>query len=154
MWKDKLEKIKIKFETDYGDSFNNPATDNEISKLKNSFLKKFGLELPTQYLEFLKYMNGVEFDGFIIFSIDKDILDNDTNQQVEGIINFNEILYENEFNKDYIFLADSDISWYVYNVKDKNFNILDKPSGELMETYEDFYSMLDNVLEEYILNNL
>lgn len=154
MWKEKLEKIKMKFEKDYGDSFNNSATDNEISKLKNSFLKKFGLELSTQYLEFLKYMNGIEFDGFIIFSIDKDIIDNNTNQQVEGIINFNEILYENEFNKDYIFLADSDISWYVYNIKNKNFNILDKPSGELMETYEDFYSMLDNVLEEYILNNL
>lgn len=154
MWKEKLEKIKIKFEKDYGDSFNNSATDNEISKLKNSFLKKFGLELPTQYLEFLKYMNGIEFDGFIIFSIDKDIIDNNTNQQVEGIINFNEILYENEFNKDYIFLADSDISWYVYNIKNKNFNILDKPSGELIETYNDFYSMLDNVLEEYILNNL
>ena len=154
MWKEKLEKIKMKFEKDYGDSFNNSATDNEISKLKNSFFKKFGLELPTQYLEFLKYMNGIEFDGFIIFSIDKDIIDNNTNQQVEGIINFNEILYENEFNKDYIFLADSDISWYVYNIKDKNFNILDKPSGELMETYNDFYSMLDNILEEYILNNL
>lgn len=154
MWKEKLEKIKMKFEKDYGDSFNNSATDNEISKLKNSFLKKFGLELPTQYLEFLKYMNGIEFDGFIIFSIDKDIIDNNTNQQVEGIINFNEILYENEFNKDYIFLADSDISWYVYNIKNKNFNILDKPSGELIETYNDFYSMLDNVLEEYILNNL
>lgn len=154
MWKDKLEKIKTKFERDYGDSFNTPASDNEIYKLKNSFLKKFGLELPTQYLEFLKYMNGIEFDGFIIFSIDKDMLDNDTNQQVEGIIDFNEILYENKFNRDYIFLADSDISWYVYNIKNKNFNILDKPSGELMETYNDFYSMLDNILEEYILNNL
>ena len=154
MWKDKLEKIKIEFENYFGFVFNNPASDNEIFKLKNSFFKKFGLELPTQYLEFLKYMNGIEFDGFIILSVDENLLDNGINQEVGGIIDFNEILYENEFNKDYIFLADRDISWYVYNIKDKNFNILDKPSGELMETYNDFYSMLDNVLEEYILNNL
>ena len=154
MWKDKLEKIKTEFEKDFGFIFNNPASDNEISKLEINFLEKFKVKLPSQYLEFLKYINGIEFDGFIIFSIDKDMLDNDINQQVKGIIDFNEILYENEFNKDYIFLADRDINWYVYNIKDENFNILDKPSGELMETYNDFYSMLDKVLKEYIENNL
>lgn len=70
---------------------------------------------------------------------------NGINQKVEGIIDFNEILYENEFNKEYIFLVSRDISWYVYNIKDKNFNILDKTSGELMETYNDFYFMFDNI---------
>ena len=43
-----------------------------------------------------------------------------------------------------IFFGDSDIAWYCYNVSKKSFVELDKPSGELMETFCDFDTMLES----------
>ncbi|MNI77424.1 hypothetical protein D3C73_1337150 [compost metagenome] len=43
-----------------------------------------------------------------------------------------------------VFFGDSDIAWYCYNLSKKSFVELDKPSGELMETFPDFDAMLES----------
>ena len=38
------------------------------------------------------------------------------NQSINGMIENNKIWYENEWQKKYLFLGESDISWYVYDL--------------------------------------
>ena len=45
-----------------------------------------------------------------------------------------------------MFFGDSNMSWYCYNINDKVYVELDKPSGELEQQFSNFNDMIDNAL--------
>ncbi|MCC3356785.1 YrhA family protein [Bacillus sp. REN16] len=53
-------------------------------------------------------------------------------------IEVNEIWRENEWENNYLFFLDSNISWYCFDIDNNVFLELDKPSGEIMEEYKSF----------------
>lgn len=73
--------------------------------------------MPYDYFEFLKNFNGIEFNGFIMYGVDKDLLSIKPSSNINGLIQFNNIFYENKHQKKYIFLGESNISLYVYDIK-------------------------------------
>ena len=75
------------------------------------------MEIPQQYLDVLSRINGIEFNGFILYGVDQYLLKHEMKQPVYGLLEFNHIWYENEKQKEYLFLGESNISWYVYQYK-------------------------------------
>ena len=51
---------------------NKGLTGNEASLLKTEFYEKFGLELPEEYLSFLKRVNGYDYDLITFYGYDSD----------------------------------------------------------------------------------
>jgi len=51
------------------------------------------------------------------------------------------------WQKQYVFFGDSDSGWYCFDLCNKIYVELDKPSGALMTTYSDFNSMLVDALK-------
>lgn len=149
MWRDKLQEIKKENEK-YNDYTNAGATDNEIKKFLNEAQLKLGYTLPEEYLNFLKETNGVEFNGVIMYGIDQELLEHQMNSEVDGFIDLNEIWNEVDEKKQYIYFADKDISWYCYDLFNKKYVELDKPSGEHVKDYSDFYLMLDEILRSML----
>ncbi|WP_397334186.1 YrhA family protein [Paenibacillus macerans] len=74
--------------------------------------------------------------------------DENTNHKVTGYIETNEIWYENEHQKAYMFFGDGNISWYCYDIKRDIYVELDKPSGSLVQEFQGFYHMIDYALSE------
>lgn len=150
MWEQLFLKIKDKREK-RGRKLNNPASEEQIEILKKIVKEEFNQVLPEQYVNFLKSINGIEFNGFIFYGVDSSLLDVENNQTVYGYVDTNKIWYENEHQKQYMFFGESNISWYCFDLLNGVYVELDNPSGTLMQTYIDFNSMLEKALEDSLL---
>lgn len=49
------------------------------------------------------------------------------------------------------FFGDSDTAWYCFDSDEKIYYELDKPSGTIMDSFQDFNSMISNALETSLL---
>ncbi|HDX9655165.1 MULTISPECIES: YrhA family protein [Bacillus] len=146
MWREKISHIS-KIREKRNRKLNLPINEKELSKFRKSVVEKFGEDvLPQQYYEFLQTVNGIEFNGLIIYGIDQSFLDFKPINQVDSFFDANEIWESIKDEEELIFFGDSDIAWYCYNVSKKKFVELDKPSGEHMETFCDFDTMLKSAL--------
>jgi len=150
MWEQQILEIRNKREK-RGKALNSPASNEQIEILIKTAKKEFNHILPEQYINFLKAINGLEFNGFIFYGIDNNLLEVDTNQRVIGYVDSNEIWYDNEDQKQYMFFGDSNISWYCFDLSKEVYVELDKPSGTLMHTYNDFNEMLEKALNDSLL---
>ncbi|MED2324762.1 YrhA family protein, partial [Bacillus thuringiensis] len=113
--------------------------------------ESFNIDLPNEYEEFLRIVNGFEFDGLIIYGVDPSLLETERDETVYGLLENNKIWYENEWQQEYLFLGDSDIAWFCKNISEGTYLELDKPSGTVMETYNDFNTMLEEALKPTLL---
>lgn len=72
------------------------------------------------------------------------MLDNSIN----GLIEYNKIWYENEWQKKYIFIGESNISWYVYDFAECKYVELDNPSGRENEVFSSLEYMVEKILSD------
>ena len=150
MWKTKLEEIK-NLNSRFGERINDGATDEDIKILLENIEDRDIKEALEPYLSFLKVVNGLEFNGYILYGIDSNLLSYTTKQQINGIIDNNEVWNDLEWETKYLFLGDSSMSWYVYDVEAGKYFELDKPSGDVMESYDSLDAMLTKVLEDAVM---
>lgn len=104
-----------------------------------------------RYIIFLSVINGLDYNGLVLYGIDENLVDKKNNQRVMGYIDTNEIWYENDEQKVYMFFGDSNMSWYCYNIKKDIYVELDKPSGELEQEFSGFADMIENALENSLV---
>ena len=147
MWKEKLQEI-VEEKNLYGEKINFGATTEEIKLFFKETKTVLNVELPNDYLKILEVVNGIEFNGFILYGIDQNLLNVKQNQNINGLIECNEIWYENEWQKKYIFLGESNISSYVYNLLEHKYCELDNPSGEEVEVFSNLESMIEKILND------
>lgn len=140
-----------KIEKSFNDKLNTPATDSEVQKLRERMKESYNVDLPSEYEEFLKTVNGLDFNGLVLYGVDSYLLDTERDESICGLIETNEIWYENEFQKEYLFFGDSNIAWFCKSLSDGTYLELDKPSGTVMNTYNDFNTMLEEALKITLL---
>ena len=145
MWEIYLQQIREEKEL-YDEEINSGASEKEIYELVTTAKEKWNMEIPQQYLDVLSRINGIEFNGFILYGIDEYLLDSEINQSIYGLLESNQIWYENEEQKKYLFLGESNISWYVYEHKSNSFIELDNPSGTESLKFNNFYEMFNKLL--------
>ncbi|MFF2241581.1 YrhA family protein [Bacillus thuringiensis] len=150
MWKNLILEIE-KIEKSFNDKLNTPVTDSEVKKLRERMKKNFNVDLPSEYEEFLKTVNGLDFNGLVLYGVDSYLLDTERDESICGLIETNEIWYENEFQKEYLFFGNSNIAWFCKNISEGTYLELDKPSGTVMNTYNDFNTMLEEALKITLL---
>ncbi|MCB7159969.1 YrhA family protein [Bacillus subtilis] len=147
MWINLLEEIR-KTEAKYGDELNSPVTDQEIRNFEEAVLGKFPVnEIPSGYKKFLQTVNGLDFNGLVIYGLDQELLREENDEEVYGFIETNEQWHENDEQKKYLFFGDSDTAWYCLDVIQNEYLELDKPSGTLMNKFNDFNAMLADALK-------
>ena len=155
MWKEKLETIKKEMEL-YQEKTNFGIGDEKILvRFQREVRKEFGYELPIDYLDFFRYINGFEYNGFeyngfeyngfVLYQIDEHLIkDTPIHQHVDGFIDTNQIWYETEANKEYIFIGDSNISFGVYSFREKMYYELDKPvTDNIINKFENINELLE-----------
>lgn len=150
MWEDNLKKI-IDEKKMYEEEVNLGASKEEISKLIAEVRQKLNVEIPKEYLDVISKVNGIEFNGFILYGVDKYLIEHEINQSIYGLVDSNQIWYENKEQKEYLFLGESNISWYVYKYKDECFIELDNPSGREINKFNSFYEMFNKILEDALM---
>ena len=61
-----LDMVKMK-KHEFCEELPDSADDNEIERLSKEFFKVYNIDIPREYVEFLRQCNGVEFNGCIIY---------------------------------------------------------------------------------------
>ena len=95
MWEIYLQQIREEKEL-YDEEINSGASEKEIYELVTTAKEKWNMEIPQQYLDVLSRINGIEFNGFILYGVDQYLLEHEMKQLVYGLLEFNHIWYENE----------------------------------------------------------
>lgn len=147
MWKDKLKEI-IQEKKIYGEKVNIGATEEEIAIFFKEAKTELNVDLPNDYASILELVNGLEFNGFILYGIDQTLSCKQPNQSINGLIEYNKIWYENEWQKKYIFMGESNISWYVYDFVECKYVELDNPSGRENEAFPSLECMIEKMLSD------
>lgn len=147
MWKEKYSQI-CSLNQMFGVKMNGGASKSEIEIFMEFVSNELKTTVPKSYLDVLEVVNGMEFNGFIIYGIDGDLLMEKPLQYINGFVENNKIWYENEWQRKYLFLGDSNISWYVYDKDLLKYQELSKPSGGILNTFEDIESLLDKLMED------
>ena len=147
MWKDKLQEI-IQEKKIYGEKVNIGATEEEIEIFFKEAKAELPVDFPNDYANILELVNGLEFNGFILYGIDQILLSKQPNQRIYGLIEYNKIWYENEWQKKYVFIGESNISWYVYDFTECKYVELDNPSGRENEVFSSLEYMVEKILSD------
>lgn len=149
MWQQAVEEV-FKMQKMFGDMINPGISMTEAACLKNLCKDKFGFSLPEEYCEVLRCFNGIEFNGYVLYSADADVLREEPQQTIAGVLEMNDTWHENGEFKKYLFLGESSLSWYVYEPERNAFLELDLPSGEVEKEYMNFDEMFSEMLKECI----
>lgn len=134
----------------YGFLLNNGVDSNDVLLFNNAVSEKFQYSLPSEYLDFLMIMNGFDFNGAIIYGVDIELVNVNPNHEISGFMSYNETWYENEWLRQYIFFGEGEMNWYVFNLSNNQFQLLDKPSGSLIEVFSTFNALIDYIFEEVL----
>lgn len=139
--RDRLMKIE-KTVAQYQDSILNDLTNEQMDRVRKWFEDNLETNDISEFIKLMSIANGFEFNGFILYSLDPD----SDNEFLEA----NEVWHENHNFKKYIFFADSDISWYCFDMETKIFCELDKPTGDEVCRFNDYRSMMISALDNVI----
>jgi hypothetical protein len=133
----KIEEDERKYEESIFNK-NGKANDKEINNFKKWILKHCENEF-SEYNDFAKIINGLNYNGLFLYSLNK--------KSEYNIYKSNEEWWnDNEDIQEYIFFGDDDISWYCKNKNDGKYYILDKPDGSIMNEYGTFDEIIIKAL--------
>lgn len=107
--------------------------DEEAYPTCGPFAPSEDLALPEAYGDVLAVVNGLEWDGHILYG---HVADRDFATDKEGydLLLMNAIWHDVN-PTDFLYLGDSDMSWWGYDRQSQSYQELDKPSGELVTSF-------------------
>lgn len=145
MWKTTLKNIREEQER-YGEKINEGISINDELSIKSE-LKKLGSEdFLNDYEQVLLEINGLDYNGYVLYGLHLKNFKQD--QRIYNIIEMNAIWHDNSDLQPYIFLGESNLSWYVFDTGSYQYLELDNPSGEIIETFETLNALLNKMLDE------
>ncbi len=140
--KEKINRIK-EIENQFNQDFPKPIEESKIEEFKEIFLDFFKIEVDEEFLDFLKICDGLDFNGFQIYSS----YNHTIKKVLYGIFENNELWYEVPDFKKYVFFAESGQDLFVFNKESKKYELLDRYCGDLIKTYNSFNNMLLYILK-------
>jgi len=142
MWTENYKKV-CELRELFGESTNAGTSDNEIMDFACGIEDALGKELPDELQKVYRITMGIEFNGHIFYGIDSKYLAETPVQKVHGLIEMNLTWYEgSESFEKFLFIAEHDLSWFVYDSEKKEYLELDIPSVSIVATYPDIDDML------------
>ncbi|GFH43438.1 SMI1/KNR4 family protein [Lactococcus hodotermopsidis] len=144
-WEKQLDKVH-EFQRIIGYGIQSGISSDNFEKFSLRIRQELEKILPPELKYFFEKTNGVGFGGVLLYEC------NEGNRRTDLVEN-NLDWYTNDELRKYLILGDGNISWYVYLPDEKKYQILDKPSGELMEEFEDVNDFLEGVFNEMSLED-
>lgn len=112
----------------------------EADYFHNWCLRLWGrMPIDSAYVKILSQIDGFEMDGLLLYSLDR--------QKDENIYDNNEIWWEVDEDREYLYLGEDDLSWYCVQIATNKPCLLDKPSGTMISVYDSFEELLLEALD-------
>ena len=132
-----MKEILETLDSDHSAMICKPATDPDIEQCQKD-LEEMALEpLPDDYIDFLKTTNGFAWNGIEFFSTYR-VTDPDSRYTLMDLVSMNDEFNELYELDDYVYLGRADDDYYVFDIENENYHILELSSRESMEEFETF----------------
>jgi hypothetical protein len=142
---DKYLDFAIRFSTERGlDLVGPPLSEAGIEDLRQRARSKLSAEIPDPYLEFLRRIDGIEWNGLYVYAgteRDEDVLP-------EEFVDYNLAMRNCEEDLNFLIFATSGISQFVQNLSESRFQTLGLGTYDVVEEHESFDDMLAAAFEE------
>ena len=148
-----IARIAAESKADYNSEIQPPATEEALQRLFQRTRAELGADLPASYLNFLRLTDGLIWDGLFIYSSEKTPVVGEPNEFMHPFVDTNLIWRSHEPHKKFLFFGDGDISLYVYNLEKDCYEILDRPSETVIQTFSSFDEMLTEALRHRLHDN-
>lgn len=119
-----------------------PCNPQKLIQLKEQVENQLNCTLPDGYIEFLSITNGLNWNGLQIFASETMPIVGYTDGKIPGFVDMNLLYRENEDCLDLLFFGESGIDSYVYCISAKQYQILDRVSLSLTETFDSFEMLI------------
>ncbi|MEG0314960.1 MAG: YrhA family protein [Erysipelotrichaceae bacterium] len=101
-----------------------------------------GLSLAEEYTDIIAEIDCFDFNGLAFYSINECSENN--------VYESNEIYWENENLRKYLFVGEDSISWYGIAIDSGEYYILDKPSGSVISEHFTFEELFSSALSSVL----
>ena len=139
-----IEKIKS-VAADWKEVLEPPATTSEIKIFADKIRSLYSMELPVDYLQFLEIINGLEFNGLIIYGTKNSELDPDGSPL--DLIEMNEVMRDS-LRADMVVFGENSTGIIVYDNTEKQFQYRDRIGIDRIEPYSSFEEILKIEIEK------
>lgn len=124
---------------------NKPLTNEDIAEFQKYANSQLGFFLPFNYAEMLKMVNGYENNGKVIYAADSSFILNKNPKKISGYIVNNFYKLVNHPDKNYLYIGESYISFYIFDRDQCHYACIDKTTFQKTKIYTNFYELLQEV---------
>jgi len=118
---------------------NSTISSSSIINLQQQLAINKKGSLPEDFVKFLYFYNGINYNGGVICGIYN-------HGNLQDILTINEQI-KHPLHKDLSFIGYDDFDYLAYNQKHKVYQIIDKSDLEVLEEYSDFSSAAQHILK-------
>ena len=122
-----------------------PCTAQELKALRKDVKAKYGSVLPPEYEELLSLMNGIDYNGTVIFAAATTPYAGLPGEFIEGLVDANEIRREKA--EHLLIFGESGMEMYAQDLKTRQFVVADDVSLDVYERYGSFGELMVAALE-------
>jgi hypothetical protein len=126
-----------------------PATVEQIKTVFRRAREELGCDLPVEYADFLRRMNGLSSNGLVIYSSEETAIAGYTDRFIDGLVEANLAWRENPDHMPFVFFGEGDISRYVLNCQNSRYQVLDYQTDTLIEQVPSFDQLLFLALRDH-----
>lgn len=127
-----------------------PCNEQQIERLRELARTELGDELPDAYLDFLRFTNGLDWNGVNFFAAETTPARGPRPGTIEGFVPANLGYRDVEEMRDFLVFGSSGMELYVYDKKNRVYLVQDSVSMDTYETYADFGSLMTEVLGSHL----
>jgi hypothetical protein len=121
----------------------------KVLAYRDRIREEFGIELPPDYVEFLKLADGFAENGVVFYALDQE---DDSEQLLPGLLAENaEYQDAAEELTEYLVLGHSDLYLYAYHLPTGAYRALEEDTLEIGKEFEDFDDLMTCVLKYEVL---
>lgn len=141
MIKPLIDKVKV-IANGWGEDLEPPANRTDLKNFADRIQQSYAVDLPLQYENFLQIVNGLEFNGLIIYGTKNS--ESDPNASSLDFFEMNEVLQESlrASMLNVIFVGENSTGVLTYEKDAKQFQYRDRIGLDRIEPYSSFEEML------------
>jgi hypothetical protein len=129
-----------------GSAPQSPGTDEEIQRLVERARQELRIELPTDYVDFLRLTNGLDWNGVVIYAADTTPIAGHPDRIIPDIIEMNLNYREDQRFADLLVIGSNGMDLYTYRISTDVYEVYDEVPHELLETLATFDELMTKAL--------
>lgn len=126
-----------------------PCPPAELDTLRRRAHRELGVDVPDAYCGFLSLMDGLDWNGLVIYASKTTPIMGYPDRFIEGFVEATRGWRDYEENSHLLFFGESGLSQYVYDPTKAEFQVLDRQSNALIERAEGLDQLLFKALKAH-----